>query len=180
MANEVIPIVTKLTLVALSGLVTANQLEEGLQYLVTDKDWLLLATGNNTLISVSGLLTIQNGFVLPSYIVTDILRIDFGIIDYDISTDTGNPITIVPIDGYYPMKAEFEYTGISGMCTIYPFSMFLTEPIDIGPEIYVFYPITNINNFVIATTFGTSVFTASYEIGGSYRLIIEFKKSLLY
>jgi len=78
MANEVTPIVTKLTLVELSILVAANGLEEGLQYLVTDKDWLLTATSVNTLKASMGTLIVLLPNVLPDYITTEILIIDSG------------------------------------------------------------------------------------------------------
>lgn len=48
MAN--VPIVTDVTKAELDALVSANGLEEGLQYKVTDKNWLLTATSNNSYI----------------------------------------------------------------------------------------------------------------------------------
>ena len=42
------PIVTQVTKEQLDALVAANGLNEGLQYKVTDKNWLLVATGVNT------------------------------------------------------------------------------------------------------------------------------------
>ena len=42
------PIVTEVTLAELEALVAANGLNEGLQYKVTDKNWLLIATGDST------------------------------------------------------------------------------------------------------------------------------------
>ena len=48
MAN--VPIVTEVTKAQLDVLVAANGLNEGLQYKVTDKDWLLIATSSNTYI----------------------------------------------------------------------------------------------------------------------------------
>lgn len=69
MAN--VPIVTDLTFAELEILVAANGLEEGLQYKVTDKDWLLLATSNSALIVVSKILNINNGETIPSFIDVD-------------------------------------------------------------------------------------------------------------
>jgi len=46
MAN--VPIVTDVTKVQLDALVAANGLNEGLQYNVTDKGWLLVASSNST------------------------------------------------------------------------------------------------------------------------------------
>lgn len=46
MAN--VPIVTELTFAELEALVAADGLNEGLQYKVTDKGWLLIATGVDT------------------------------------------------------------------------------------------------------------------------------------
>lgn len=47
---ETVPIVTEVTKAQLDALVAANGLNEGLQYKVTDKGWLLLATSANTYI----------------------------------------------------------------------------------------------------------------------------------
>ena len=43
-----VPIVTEVTKAQLDALVASNALEEGLQYKVTDKNWLLVATSGNT------------------------------------------------------------------------------------------------------------------------------------
>jgi len=43
-----VPIVTEVTKAQLDALVAANGLNEGLQYRVTDKGWLLIATGVST------------------------------------------------------------------------------------------------------------------------------------
>ena len=43
-----VPIVTEVTKAQLDALVAANGLNEGLQYKVTDTQWLLIATSDNT------------------------------------------------------------------------------------------------------------------------------------
>lgn len=53
MANT-FPIVTEVTKVQLDALVAANALEEGLQYKVTDKDWLLTAISPSTYLKQYG------------------------------------------------------------------------------------------------------------------------------
>ena len=72
-----VPIVTSVTKAELDALVAANGLNEGLQYKVTDKNWLLVATGANTYKFASipykvytALLT-QSGTDAPTAIVLD-------------------------------------------------------------------------------------------------------------
>lgn len=83
--STTIPIVTELTKAELDVLVAANGLNEGLQYKVTDKDWLLMSVGNNTLIPFKNKLMINNGELIPPYIYTEILCIDSGLITSDYS-----------------------------------------------------------------------------------------------
>lgn len=84
MAN--VPIVTEVTKAELDALVAANELNEGLQYKVTDKGWLLIATSVNTLLDVDNIIRITNGDLLPSYIDSNQLIIDTGILTGDLST----------------------------------------------------------------------------------------------
>jgi len=74
-----VPIVTEVTKAELDALVAANGLNEGLQYKVTDKGWLLVATSNNTLKAASGTINTINE-LLPTYIDADIVIIDTGVI----------------------------------------------------------------------------------------------------
>lgn len=98
----VVPIVTEVTLSQLNALIAANGLNEGLQYHCVDTniDWLLLATGSNTLIAATGTLKLYNGSVLPTAISADIILIDTGVIDTDISMSTGNPIAVSLVPNY--------------------------------------------------------------------------------
>jgi len=89
-----VPIVTEVTKAQLDALVAANGLNEGLQYNVTDKTWLLVATGVNTLTSHSGELTILNSEGLPEYIDTFNLIIDTGVVSANISALTGVPVVV--------------------------------------------------------------------------------------
>jgi len=72
-----VPIVTEVTKAQLDTLVAANGLNEGLQYKVTDKEWLLTATGSNTYTFIGrpykvwkGYLT-QNSTSNPVVVVID-------------------------------------------------------------------------------------------------------------
>lgn len=86
MAN--VPIVTDVTKVELDTLVAANGLEEGLQYKVTDKGWLLVAISVNTLVPAAKLIVMYND-TFPNYIISDKLLIDTGnLIDVPDATDT--------------------------------------------------------------------------------------------
>lgn len=98
-----VPIVTEVTKAQLDALVAANGLNEGLQYKVTDKGWLLLATSANS----TDLLTPSNPFIIivenddsliiPSYInVKDFIAVKT--VNYDISSDTGEPVNIKALD----------------------------------------------------------------------------------
>lgn len=79
-----VPIVTEVTYVQLLALIAASELNEGLQYRITDKGWLLLATSNNTYIyvnstpylSVVGLIN-QSGTDAP---VIDFLHKEFNLV----------------------------------------------------------------------------------------------------
>jgi len=84
MALETEVIVTDVTKAELDSLVSGSLLEEGLQYNVTDKNWLLLATGVNMLKPLSGALILNNEYV-PDYIFAETILIDTGIITTDIS-----------------------------------------------------------------------------------------------
>jgi len=76
---RIVPIVTELTYAELQALIAAEGLNEGLQYNVTDKDWLLVATGVDTLKAASGTLKISNE-AFPTYIYADKLFLDTGYI----------------------------------------------------------------------------------------------------
>jgi len=106
MAN--VPIVTEVTLSQLNTLITESGLNEGLQYKVIDVgiNWLLLATSVNTLKAMTGRLIINNGFLLPTAIKTDVLIINTGIINTDLTQTTGTPLLIVSPAGYYVNSFE--------------------------------------------------------------------------
>ena len=89
-----VPIVTEVTKAQLDALVAANGLNEGLQYKVTDTQWLLIATSDNTLKSSTGEILTTNAIGLPEYIETDVLLVDTGIINNDIDTVSGTPISL--------------------------------------------------------------------------------------
>lgn len=103
-----VPIVTEVTKAELDALVAADGLNEGLQYKVTDKDWLLVATGVDTLKASTGTLKIVNGTDLTG-ITSDILVVYSGIINYNIDTvvNGGVPLQIInPSEAYNPMYVE--------------------------------------------------------------------------
>jgi len=111
MAN--VPIVTEVTYAQLLDLISTNGLNEGLQYSITDKGFLLLATDNNTLKAVDGTLKILNGFSLDTSITCNNLLIDCGIITDDIETV---PLSIAVPNNYYP-SAAYVKPGVENYIT---------------------------------------------------------------
>lgn len=111
MAN--VPIVTEVTKAQLDALVAANELNEGLQYKVTDIniDWLLIANSVNTLKAATGTLYLINGIILPDYITTDILIIDTDSIIQDIE-DPGLTIYVPQDYIFYKFIASVIGVGI--------------------------------------------------------------------
>jgi len=93
-----------LTLAALQSLILAETLERGLLYNVTDKTgWLLVANSSSTLVPLRGSLTITNGDTLPTGIEPDVLFVDTGVIDTDITLETGTALDLVIPNNYFPM-----------------------------------------------------------------------------
>jgi len=97
-----VPIVTEVTKAQLDALVAASGLNEGLQYSVTDKDWLLVATGVNTLMTQNGVLTVLASENVPSYINTERLIIDTGVINYSITNAAGPFMITTDITDFIP------------------------------------------------------------------------------
>ena len=79
-----VPIVTEVTKAQLDALVAANGLNEGLQYKVTDKNWLLIATGVNTL--KCELLEVNYPDALPAYVEAQFILLKSGLIPNNVST----------------------------------------------------------------------------------------------
>jgi len=169
---------TDLTLTELAVLITNSGLNKGLQYYVTDKDWLLYATSVNTLKPVSGSLHIFNGETLPTGIEPDILFIDTGIVDWDTVT---NPLTINPIANYDEIPLVFlqEISSLNGMIFI---GM-------LGADIFTDLNVTNLYR-TIGLAGVPWLYTCKepifiYELGEthvegfSFRAIIEFHRSEL-
>ena len=71
----------------------------GQQYYITDKYWLLYVDQPTVLKPVKGSLHIFNGETLPDGIEPDVLLIDTGILDWDIS-----PVDGVPLDIFTPLN----------------------------------------------------------------------------
>lgn len=95
-----VPIVTEVTKAELDALVAANGLNEGLQYKVTDKDWLLMANSSNTLLPVDQIILYANEqgrCGVPSYLICNryITMLD---VTRDISSETGDPLFINFVD----------------------------------------------------------------------------------
>jgi hypothetical protein len=98
-----VPIVTEVTFAQLEAVVAENGLNEGLQYKVTDKDWLLVATSQNTLKAATGRLYTNNDVVDMSFIFADDIIIEVAIVG-DITYGTGTPLAVnIPLD-YYPVR----------------------------------------------------------------------------
>lgn len=109
------PIITQVTLAQLNALIagsatTWNNNYWGTQFYVTDKDWLLHAYKNNICKPVSGRLTIMNGNTLPTGIEPDVLLVDTGVIDYDISEG----YTLTTPSGYLYNSGYMKITNSDG------------------------------------------------------------------
>lgn len=118
-----VPIVTEVTKLELDALVAANGLNEGLQYKVTDKGWLLNATSMNTLTPIGEfIIDVEPGGnpILPSYIITEYVNIT-GNITTDISSETGEPYLFayfvnentIPYVNFIPTKILFDTSGLT-------------------------------------------------------------------
>lgn len=81
-----VPIVTEVTKAQLDALVAANGLNEGLQYKVTDKDWLLIAISDSTLSPIYSIISILSGDIIPAYIIHNEVIISTGQISGDYTT----------------------------------------------------------------------------------------------
>lgn len=110
------PIVTEVTKEQLDALVVANGLNEGLQYKVTDKGWLLIAISNNILIPQNDILNLSFSDVfIPTYIKANRVYLDSGIIPcngHEFGVDS--PID-VSFDGNFGLQAvSIGLNGFSG------------------------------------------------------------------
>lgn len=160
----------------LETLISGSLLVVNNVYHVTDKDWWLRAVTTSVLKPVSGSLHIFNGETLPTGVEPDVLLIDTGIIDYDISTETGSPITVYNPLGYTQAHGVLEcLTYTSGVTSIsYRGANLFNETTEIGiyPPWYDWVTV--------------SPFTQNYELSAtgvspndSIRVIIEFWRSEL-
>jgi len=101
-------VVTELTFTELEALVAANGLNEGLQYKVTDKGWLLVATANNLLMPVKD-ITIEiddsNAVLIPAFInIIKFTAIKTTTVDIG---GQGEPMSISIVDGSSNPMYEF-------------------------------------------------------------------------
>ena len=168
---------TYLTSAELDALIGSEALERGNYYYDTDKDWYLIAISPSKLIPVSGRLTITNGDTLPTGIEPDVLLVDTGVIDYDISESTGTPIavTMSSYAEYNPFIKVFvkDITGGDAISGISMCNGFLSLNDMVSGEIYTGYP-----SF---STIGGGDFlnwTITGNMNGmSCRFVIEFHKS---
>ena len=171
------PIVTFVTFAQLETLVNNNGLYIGLQYNVTDKGWLLLASSENHLLPVSGIITILNSDTLPEYITASFIKIDTGIINTDIAIlDT--LVIGADITGFVPVSIEVKDIINNDILTIIrAFGNCFKglpeeepEPLTEGSN-YMFYPVNFFhiegNRSIIATGNGN---------GNSCRFIVTWKK----
>ena len=172
-----VPIVTSVTKAELDALVAANGLNKGLQYEVTDKGWLLIATGTNQLISQQS-LSISNTEVNLDYIYAENIHWDSGIITDNISSSGGNPILINRPDGYICEEIYFQSNcpGDSYLTSV-GISIYIDPPID---EMYTQKIALSPNNLEIYS--GTEQVSAD-GVGGvdgnTLRCIVTYKKSFV-
>lgn len=170
-----VPIVTEVTKAELDALVAANGLNEGLQYKVTDKDWLLVATGVDTLKSATGTLTIINGTELSDKIETDLLYIDTGVVigEYE----NGKIVVHVNYEKYVAFYAEIHIiaTNDGEVNYIYDGTPIGTQ--DMLPGDRAFNLITFGNNVNTVKHIECNTWVDNVD---SFRAIIGYYKSKLY
>lgn len=109
-----VPIVTEVTKEQLDALVASNGLNEGLQYKVIDKNWLLTANSSNTLVSSNGILIILYNDTLPDYIDSKKLLIDTGNLT---NTLDNTPININVPDFHIFAKFTLKNNNTTGVIT---------------------------------------------------------------
>lgn len=177
-----VPIVTEVTFAQLEALVAANGLNEGLQYKVTDKDWLLLATSNNLRL-LDGSVIISNGDILPNWLNVNEYYVDSGEITTQLNV---TPLTIIGKYGYYSEQLIVKNTSNSIMVDIY-----LKNPS--GVSFFKSIAAIGAGKSAVILTDGTSsssgLFFFNYtleeyrlfcEFYGTYsgRILIKFKKAV--
>jgi len=164
--------IINLTLAELEEMITAAALPIGQKYYVTDKDWLLYANTPSTMKPVSGSLHIFNGQTLPTGVEPDVLLIDTGIIDWDISA-LGTPLVVdVPLN-YSAIMAHIDVIYNSDVVTF----TYNTAPIgfeDVSTSSIFSVTLEKYLN-VLGCSFGSSVFV----VGDKVRFLIEFQRSEL-
>lgn len=106
-----VPIVTEVTKAQLDALVAANGLNDGLQYKVTDKNWLLIATGTNTLEAIFGKIVINYPDTMPDYIDAQFLILKSGAIPNNVETFDFTAFKT----GYMFMYCDFEFISDTTM-----------------------------------------------------------------
>lgn len=106
-ADKQVALVTELTKAQLDALVAANGLNEGLQYKVTDKDWLLLATSDNTANSLTSFLFVQNGEWIPDYISCNNILVDSGIVDLSGHDESNGKALLIEVKSGYYLKGVY-------------------------------------------------------------------------
>jgi len=172
---ENVPIVTDVTKAQLDALVTGSLLEEGLQYSVTDKGWLLIAISANTLSPATDFITIIYTDTLPSYIISNLLRIETGIIE----SINGGAINITVPTNYIPTGMFIKnhntnlITGISVSNAEDSVADITATEIGVGYGCYVPFS----TQILYTTNFNLQIYVTDNNTGGS-NWIIEFRKCI--
>jgi hypothetical protein len=178
-----VPIVTEVTKAQLDALVAATGLNEGLQYKVTDKDWLLIATSTNTLKAATGLLVIQNE-VFPTYISSDVLLCETGIITSDISAVPHE--ILIPIGYLYTKllgETGVDLTNLHIMDSDGEWNVFRAPVLLAGNKwisnlesIQDDLGSLNVNSSMVIKT-GSLFMTATGNIAPGFKIVIKYEQS---
>ena len=166
------PIVAELTKAELDALVAANGLNEGLQYKVTDKNWLLLAKSENMLLSVKKYLSLNRTESVPEYIDSEFIMIDTGVIDTDISVVENYLLVDTDISNYIADFCILDFVNYSdSISNLIIFEVFDLSTIDISYKSVIYPTAKSIGiphpNYIRADYVG---------INNSIRLKIALKK----
>lgn len=114
----------EITSADLDLLIATNSIEVSTQYFVPEKEWLLIGISTNKVKPISGKLHLFNGEQLPTGIEPDVLIIDSGIVDRNISVEG---IEVIAPENYLLKSyvvdkffADASNHSIAGMSSIVP------------------------------------------------------------
>ena len=160
-----------ITLTDLATLVAEDGVIVGAHYNVTDKDWELIGSSVNTLVSLSP-ITVINGVDIPSYISVNTVFVDSDITEADIAT---TPLTITSPVGYYPVSYELNIIGdfaVTSSSLVADATPILTDTTTLAQNSKI-----NVTGALGCLLGSAITFTTDANDVGGLRVIVKFEKS---